>query len=334
MRRWLPRAVGLWFAVVAVLANGEMGVSQTLQPSPTPPNIVLMFPDNLGYGEVGIYGGDRFVATPRIDGLAKEGMRLTNFNVEYFCVASRAAMLTGRHSIRSGTNGRDPKWLGLTQWEVTIAEMLAPLGYASAMFGKWHLGDRDGRWPTDQGFEEWYGLPHSSNEAQQSMTGDTPYIWEGKTGEPARKVKVFNLDTRRTLDREVVERGIKFMERHVQARRPFFLYLPLTQIHFPTLPHPEFAGKTGAGDIGDAMAEMDRNVGVLLDAIERLQIGSNTIVIWASDGGAESRRPWRGTSGPWRGFYGTAMEGGIRTPFMIRWPGRIPANQVSNEVVH
>ena len=164
--------------------------------------------------------------------------------------------------------------------------------------------------------------------------GDTPYIWEGRAGEPSRQVKEFNLETRRTLDREATERGGRFMTRSTRARKPFFLYLPLTQIHFPTLPHPEFAGKTGAGDIGDAMAEMDRNVGVVLDAIARLGIEGNTIVIWASDGGAEVRRPWRGTSGPWRGFYTTAMEGGIRTPFMIRWPGRIPAGQVSNEIVH
>jgi arylsulfatase len=147
-------------------------------------------------------------------------------------------------------------------------------------------------------------------------------------------VKEFNLATRSTLDREATERAVGFMERSAAAGRPFFLYFPITQVHFPTLPHPEFAGTTGAGDIGDAMAEMDRNVGVVLDAIARLGIEQNTIVIWCSDGGAEFRRPWRGTSGPWRGFYTTAMEGGIRTPFMIRWPGRIPAAQVSNELVH
>ncbi len=142
------------------------------------------------------------------------------------------------------------------------------------------------------------------------------------------------MNTRRTLDREAVGMGVDFMERHTKTKKPFFLFLPLTQVHFPTLPHPEFAGKTGAGDVGDAMAEMDHNVGVVLDAIKRLRIEKNTIVIWTTDGGAEFRRPWRGTSGPWRGFYTTAMEGGLRTPFMMRWPGRIPANQVSDETVH
>jgi arylsulfatase len=298
------------------------------------PNIVLMFPDNLGIGEVGAYGGNRGVPTPRLDGLARDGMRLTNFNTEYFCTPSRAALLTGRHSIRSGTNGYHRQWGGLTQWEITLAELLAPRGYARALYGKWHLGDREGRYPTDQGFEEWYGIPLSSNEAQASTTGETPYIWEGKAGEPSRKVKVFDMTTRRTIDREAIEKGVAFMERCASAKKPFFLFLPLTQVHFPTLPHPEFAGKTGAGDVGDAMAEMDRNVGVILDAIAKLGIGRNTIVIWTTDGGAEFRRPWRGTSGPWRGFYTTAMEGGLRTPFMIRWPGRIKPGQVSDGIVH
>ena len=173
----------------------------------TPPNIVLIFPDNIGVGEVGVYGGNRGVPTPRLDGLAREGMRLTNFNTEYFCMPSRAAILTGRHGVRTGAYGVHEQWEGLTLWEITLAELLASRNYARALYGKWHLGGREGRYPTDQGFEEWYGIPHSSNEAQASTTGDTPYIWEGRAGEPSRKVKVFDLTTRRTLDREAVERA-------------------------------------------------------------------------------------------------------------------------------
>jgi arylsulfatase len=124
------------------------------------------------------------------------------------------------------------------------------------------------------------------------------------------------------------------MERHAKANRPFFLYYPITQIHFPTLAHPDFAGKTGAGDIGDAMADVDHNTGLVLDAIKRLGIERNTIVFWCTDNGAEQRRPWRGSAGPWSGFYNTVMEGGVRTPCIIRWPGRIPAGRVSNEIVH
>ena len=195
---------------VLLLIAGATSAPAQAQPRALP-NIVLMFPDNLGIGEVGVYGGNRGVPTPRLDALAAQGLRLTNFNTEYFCTPSRAAILTGRHSIRSGTNGNHPTWGGLTQWETTLAELLAPRGYASALFGKWHLGAREGRYPTSQGFGEWYGIPLSSNEAQASTTGETPYIWEGRKGEPSRKVKVFDLDTRRTLDREAISRGVAFM---------------------------------------------------------------------------------------------------------------------------
>ena len=165
---------------------------------------------------------------------------------------SRAAWLTGRYAIRTGAAQAN----GMTLWEVTIAEVLKSVGYATALFGKWHLGGNNwaNRAPTNQGFDEWYGIPLTSNEAQTTTmpnfdprTMEAPYIWEGKAGEPSRKVKVFDLDTRRTLDRESAQRGIAFMEKNVKDRKPFFLYYPITQIHFPTLPHPDFAGKTGAG---------------------------------------------------------------------------------------
>jgi arylsulfatase len=291
-------------AILALLVPGALAAERSTPPQPetAPPNIVIMYPDNLGYGEVGIYGGTRGVPTPRLDALAAEGMRLTNFNVETFCTPSRAALLTGRYGVRSGTLRYTQPWPGMTLWEITLAELLAPLGYTSALFGKWHLGNAAGRSPTSQGFAEWYGIRDSSNESQRSTMNDTPYIWEGRAGEASRTVKPFNLETRRVVDREATARAVDFMARSARAGKPFFVYVPFTQIHFPTLPHPEFAGTTGAGDIGDAMAEMDRNVGVILDALARLDLERNTIVIWASDGGAEARRPWRGTAGPWRGF--------------------------------
>ena len=186
-----------------------------------------MYPDNLGYGEVGIYGGNRGVPTPRIDALSRQGMRLTNFNVETFCTPSRAALLTGRYGVRSGTLGYTQPWSGMTLWEITLAELLAPRGYTSALFGKWHVGNAAGRAPTNQGFAEWYGIRDSSNESQRSTLNDTPYIWEGKAGEASKPVKEFNLETRRTVDREATERGVDFMTRNTRARTPFFLYLPL-----------------------------------------------------------------------------------------------------------
>jgi arylsulfatase A-like enzyme len=305
---------------------------------PARPNIVLMFPDNLGVGEVGAYGGVRGPITPRLDKLAAEGIRLNNFNVEYSCTVSRAALLTGRYAVRTGA----AQPTGITLWEVTLAEALKSIGYATGLFGKWHLGGDNPehrREPTDQGFDEFYGIPRTSNEAQTTIaqgqrTPGTSFIWEGRAGERSKNVKPFDMESRRTVDRESADRSVAFMERNVRDRKPFFLYYPMTQLHFPTLPHREFAGKTGAGDIGDAMAETDFNVGRVLDAIDRLGIRNDTIVFWCADNGAEQRRPWRGSSGPWSGFYNTVMEGGIRTPCIIRWPGHIPAGVVSDELVH
>ncbi|OLE82319.1 MAG: hypothetical protein AUF76_09865 [Acidobacteria bacterium 13_1_20CM_2_65_9] len=232
--------------------------------------------------------------------------------------------MTGRYAVRTGAT----QGAGITLWEVTIAEALRSIGYATGLFGKWHLGgDRpENRNPSQQGFDEYYGIPRTSNEAQttiaQGQTApNTSFIWEGRAGRPPRNVKPFDLKTRRTIDRESAEKAIAFMERNVRDRKPFFLYYPMTQIHFPTLTHPDFVGKTGAGDIADAMAEVDDNVGRMLDAIDRLGISRTTIVFWCADNGAEGRRPWRGSSGPWSGFYNSVMESGIRTPCLVRWPG-------------
>jgi len=338
-------AVALALASLAPRVHGAQQPRATRPPAtPQPssrPNIVLMFGDNIGWGEVGAYGGVRGVPTPQLDGLATAGLRLDNFNVEFSCVVSRVALLTGRYAVRAGADQAN----GMTLWEVTLAEALKPLGYSTALYGKWHLGGNDWlakrRAPTDQGFDEWYGIPLTSNDAHittspgwDSTKTPAPYIWEGKAGEQSRKVKVFDLDTRRTIDREAAERGVAFMERNVRARTPFFLFYPITQLHFPTLAHPDFDGKTGAGDMGDAMADVDHNVGIVLNAIKRLGIERNTIVFWCTDNGAEARRPWRGTSGPWTGFYNSMMEGGIRTPCIVRWIGRIPGGRVSNEIVH
>jgi arylsulfatase len=305
------------------------------------PNIVLIFPDNLGLGEVSAYGSARGITTPNIDRIGAEGIRLTNFNVEYSCVVSRAAMLTGRYAVRTGEGAAGN---GITLWEETIAEGLKAAGYSTALFGKWHLGGPDWlgkREPTHQGFDEWWGIPGTSHTAQfTSFEGfdptrfETPYIWEGKRGEEARKVKPYTLETRRTIDREAAEKGIGFIRRNVAEKKPFFLLYPMTQIHFPTLTHPDMQGITGAGDIADAMADVDYNVGLILEELSKLGIEHNTLVIWCTDNGAEMRRPWRGSAGPYRGYYNSAMEGGIRTPFVAMWPGQIEPGQVSGGMVH
>lgn len=312
------------------------------------PNIVLVLMDNLGWGEPGVYGGGilRGAATPRIDALAQQGMRLLNFNVEAQCTPSRAALLTGRYAIRTG-NAEVPVGTGvygLTQWEYTIAELLADSGYATAIYGKWHLGDSPGRYPTDQGFDEWFGIPNSSDE---SFWPDNPlfragvhpqarfaYVMESMRGKAPTQAGVYDLARRRTIDREITDHAIKYLERNAHGAKPFFLLLPYTQTHLPVEPAPDFAGRSGNGNWADVLSQTDTYIGELLDAVKRLGIANDTIFIFTSDNGPEGTFPYQGFAGPWRGSYFTGLEGSLRVPFLIRWPGRIPADRVSNEIVH
>jgi len=309
------------------------------------PNIVLILADNLGWGELGCYGGGelRGAPTPRIDHLASEGMRFLNFNVESDCVPTRSALMTGRHPIRTGAMQSVPAGLpqGLTRYERMLPELLSEAGYVCAHFGKWHLGDQPERLPHARGFHEWYGIPRTMNEAMftssiyfDSTQVDIPYIWEGKSGEESTKVKELNEGTRRTLDRECTEKSINFIKENHEAKQPFFCYLPLTQLHFPSLAHPDHKGKTGHGEMADSLAEMDHNVGLIVDAIDELGIAEDTLLIFGSDNGPEFRDPWKGTAGYWRGSYHTSMEGSLRVPFMMRWPGKISPKIVTDEIIH
>jgi arylsulfatase len=242
----------LWMVVAGVFAQDAK------------PNIVLVFMDNFGWGEPGFNGGGivRGAATPRLDTLASQGLRLTNFNVETQCTPSRSALMTGRYAIRSG-NGSVPLGegvYGLVQWEVTMAEMLSEAGYATGMFGKWHLGRTEGRFPTDQGFDEWYGIPNTTDESvHSSLPGfaesglSLPYVLDSKKGEIPQKVRPYNLDYRPLIDRDLTDQAIAFMKRQAASEKPFFIYLPYTATHFPTLPHPVFEGKSGKGLWGDML---------------------------------------------------------------------------------
>ena len=308
-------------------------------------NIVLILADNLGWGELGCYGGGaiRGAPTPRIDALASEGLRLLNFNVESDCVPTRSALMTGRHPIRTGALQSVPAGLpqGLIPWEVTIAQALSEAGYATAMYGKWHLGDKEGRYPKDKGFDEWYGIPRTTNESMfmdsvgfDASVVDIPYVMEGVKGSPAAKREVYDLEMRRRIDEELTRRSCAFIERQAAAAKPFFLYVPLTQLHFPTIPHRSFEGASTKGDFADSLIEMDARVGEILDAVDAAGIRDNTLFIFASDNGPEYRRPWRGSAGMWTGTYHTAMEGALRVPFIARWPGQIEPGVVTNEIVH
>lgn len=308
------------------------------------PNVVVMMVDNLGWGELGVYGGGelRGTATPRLDTLAAEGMRLLNFNVEPQCTPSRSAFMTGRRPIRSATTR--VVWgvpYGMVNWEVTMAELFSDAGYMTGMFGKWHLGDLPGRFPTDQGFDEWYGVANTTDESEYSSqfqfdasVSGQPMIQEAKRSETPQDVKEYNIASRREIDSELTTRAIDFMERAAAADKPFFAFIPFTQPHLPTLPHPDFDGITGNGHYADVVAEIDFRSGQILDTISELGMEENTIVIWLSDNGPEFFHPWHGTAGPWRGNYFTAWEGSLRVPFLIKWPGRIGAGTTSNEIVH
>jgi arylsulfatase A-like enzyme len=318
-----------------------------IQKRGTPPNIVFILVDNIGWGTFGVYGGT--IPTPRIDKLASGGIRFNNYNVEAQCTPTRSAIMTGRHPVRSGTfkvpfPGEGLS--GMAPWEYTIAELLSDAGYATALYGKWHLGDHQGRLPNDQGFDEWWGIPNSSDEAGYSawplfnQSGvPEPMIWEGKKGELSKHVMPFDLKVRPLMDGNyVIPKTVDYIKRNAVAKKPFFVYVGYTEMHPPVIGHPDFAGKSSqrGGLYADIIAEMDYRVGQVLDAVKEAGIDDNTIVILSSDNGSGGAMPQLGGSmnGPWRGdFLNAPFEGSMRVPAIIRWPGKIPAGVVTNETL-
>jgi len=313
------------------------------------PNIVLVLMDNFGWGEPGVYGGGemRGAPTPNIDSIAADGMQLTNYNVEAECTPSRSALMTGRYGIRTRQRPDGPTrgvWYGLTRWEITLAEMLSESGYATAIYGKWHLGDTEGRFPTDQGFDEWIGIPNSSDHAfwpdSNSFTpGSHPdavftHVMSSKRGETPVKLDVYGREKRKLIDREITDQSIDFIKRKAEGDQPFFVFLSFTQTHEPVDPHPDYYGKTGNGSFADVLAQTDDYVGEVLKTIDDLGLAEDTIVIFTSDNGREGVPRSFGFTGPWRNGMFSPYEGSLRVPFLVRWPGKIPAKRVSNEIMH
>ena len=308
------------------------------------PNIVLILMDNFGWGEIGVYGGGelRGAPTPNIDSIAHEGFRLTNYNVEAECVPSRASLMTGRYGIRTRkTPDGDFRgvWSGITKWEETMAEVLTDAGYTTAIFGKWHLGNTEGRYPTDQGFDEWIGIPRSSDRAfwpdSNSYDPDAhpdavfTRIMKSTRGEQPTEHEVFDRKKRATIDREITNQSIDFIRRKSKGDKPFFVFLSYTQTHEPVDPHPDYFGKTGYGSFADVLAQTDDYVGELLATLDELGLKENTIVIFTSDNGREGIPRSFGFTGPWRAGMFSPYEGSLRVPFLIRWPGKVPPNRVS-----
>lgn len=328
-------------------AGNVMGAqAQTEQDSrAASPNIIYFLVDNLGYGELGCYGGGilRGADTRRIDAFAAEGAKLLNFAPEAQCSPSRSALMTGRYAIRSGnhTVALPGEEGGLVAWERTMADILSAQGYATACMGKWHIGASEGRWPTDHGFDEWLGIPRTWDEC---MWPEDPWyipardgvtnVLESRKGERVQPVKQLTLEARRDIDMEFLSRGRAFMKRSVDARRPFFLYFNHSMMHMPTVPRTTFKGKSGKGDWADCLLQLDADFGSLLDYLEVLGVADNTIVVFSGDNGPEEIEPWRGHPGFFDGSYFTGMEGSLRTPCLIRYPGRVPAGRQSNQIVH
>jgi arylsulfatase A len=276
-----------------------------------PPNIVFILCDDLGYGDLGSYGSR--VHTPNLDRMAAEGVRFTNFcSADPVCSPSRAALLTGRYPTRVGV----PRVFfpqdqgGLNLDETTMANMLKARQYKTMCIGKWHLGRPEQYLPTHRGFDEYFGIPYSNDMNPRVLLHNTEVVEE-----------TADLDT---LTPRYTEQAVKFIEDSKST--PFFLYMPHTYPHIPLGASSKFRGKSEEGLYGDVIQELDWSVGEVLKALKKNGLENNTLVMFSSDNG-----PWyQGSPGKLRGRKNTTYEGGVREPFIARWPGQIRPGRVSN----
>jgi len=313
------------------------------------PNIVFILCDNVGWGDFSCYGGQ--TPTPRIDKLASEGIRFNSYTTESQCCPTRSALMTGRQSVRSGTYSviPHPGKNGLTPWEYTIAELLSDAGYATGLFGKWHVGADEGRLPNDQGFDEWWGYKNSADECgydsymmfkvlAKKLGIQTPKLWEGKKGEKSTPVRDLNMEVRPLLDELIVDKATDYIKRAAAGDKPFYTYIALSHVHPPEKAHPDFdqTDPTRLGLYADLMAEMDHRVGQIVDCVEQAGIADNTVIAFSSDN-STCKVPafgFGGSTGPWRGDFTTPpSEGSMRAPAIVRMPGTgAPAGVVTDEM--
>src|ERR1043165_2871099 len=291
------------------------------------PNVVIIFTDDQGYGDVGCYGSK--IKTPNLDRMAAEGVRFTNFYVpQAVCSASRAALLTGCYSKRVSVQGAYPPKAkeALNKNEITLADILNKQGYATAIYGKWHLGEHPDYLPTKRGFDEYFGLPYSNDMWPPNGAKYPPLpLYEND--------KVVQTQPDQTqLTTWYTEHAVKFIERNKD--RPFFLYVPHSMPHVPLHVSEKIKGNSGIGVYADVIMELDWSVGEILAALKKNRIDEKTLVVFSCDNG-----PWliygdhAGSAGNFREGKGTAFEGGVREPCIVRWPGKIPPGTVRNEEI-
>jgi len=306
------------------------GFAQSTGNPANKPNFIIIFCDDLGYGDLGCFGSNKH-RTPNIDRMAAEGMRFTSFYVTSgVCTPSRSSLMTGCYPRRVNMHesGRN-EWVlfpvakkGLNPNEITIAEVLKAQGYATACVGKWHLGDQPEFLPTRQGFDYYYGIPYSNDMGARQRKQNPPLPL-------LRNEKVIEAPAdQNTLTKRYTQEVLKFIT--ANKDKPFFVYLPHTMVHNPVHSSENFRGKSANGGYGDATEEIDWSTGQILETLKKLSIDDRTLVVFTSDNGAAKR--WGGSNLPLSGFKGSTMEGGMREPAVCRWPGKIPAGKTCDEL--
>ncbi len=322
--------------LLATLMCCLSGIAADKTTASAKPNFIVIFVDNLGNGDLHCFNPATPHRTPNIDRLATEGTKFTSFYVASgVCTPSRAALMTGCYPRRVDLHVSDRGAVvlqpvarkGLNPDEKTMAEVLKSAGYATGIFGKWHLGDQPQFLPTRQGFDYYFGIPYSDDMTKDKRPDEWPEL-PLMRGEKVIEAPV----DRNFLVKRTTEEVITFIERN--KSQPFFCYIPHTMPGSTQHPFssPAFRGKSKNGDYGDSVEELDWSTGEIMAALKRIGLDDNTLVVWTSDNGAVQRNPPQGSGWPYRGQGYDTTEAGMRMPCVMRWPGKIPAGKVQDEL--